>query len=366
MQNYNQYLWSVAWADFDFELSNLLVAKKSRIRMLIVGLKFFGTNPSFIKEFYQHQGVRFLEQKKGTYHPKLYLFRNSKTDWELLIGSGNFTASAFKGNTEAAILVSSSDKSLGNIYESIIEFINEQWRNGKILNEDYVKEYRKRKRKVKMYVPKLPTKGSRHPVFETTWKEYLADLKQTDYKSRIDLLNWVKEQFRNDKKFHKIDLNKRKSIAGFGSGEEDVVIGCFGTTNARGNFMHAVIKKPQIISHALNQIPSRGEVTKTDYQSFIKVFKRVSDENELACSTRLLCLWRPDYFVNVNGKNKKALCKELQINKSKVNYETYWDLIVQPFINSDWGKQKKSMSKSEAEIYNYRVALLDCLYYTWE
>lgn len=69
MLNYEQYLWTVAWADFNFELSNLLVSKKTRIKKLCVGLQFFGTHPAFLEKFYSHQGVRFIEQTKGTYHP---------------------------------------------------------------------------------------------------------------------------------------------------------------------------------------------------------------------------------------------------------------------------------------------------------
>lgn len=369
MLNYNHYLWTIAWADFNFELSNLLVSKKSRIKKLCVGLQFFGTNPEFLEKFYNHEGVRFIEQTKGTYHPKLYLFRNSNTDWQLLIGSPNYTSSAFANNTEASVLISSADKSDSFFYESIVDFIDQQWSTGKILSEEYVTEYAKQKRKVKTYIPKLPSKGSRQPVFEKPWKEYLGELKQENYKGRIRFLDWVKNEFCKQGKFHKINLETRKSIAGFGSGEKEkhnIDIGCFGSTDARGYFKETVIKKPEIITTALSKIPKKGEVTKHDYQNFIKEFKKVSKQNELACATRMLCLWRPDYFINFNGKNKNAMCKELQVKKSKVNYKTYWDLIVEPFINSDWSKQNKSIPKTEIKIYNYRVALLDCIYYKWE
>ena len=59
MNNYQEYLWSVAWADFNFDLSKLLVAKKTRITKMCVGLQFFGTHPDFIREFYNHEKVRF-------------------------------------------------------------------------------------------------------------------------------------------------------------------------------------------------------------------------------------------------------------------------------------------------------------------
>ncbi len=80
----------------------------------------------------------------------------------------------------------------------------------------------------------------------------------------------------------------------------------------------------------------------------------------------MLCIWRPDYFINFNHKNKNAISKELGIEKNKVNYDTYWDLIVETFINSKWSEKNKKMSKLELKIYNYRVALLDCVYYKWQ
>jgi len=44
MIDYNEYLWSIAWADFNFVLSDLLVKKQKRIKKLCVGLQFFGTD----------------------------------------------------------------------------------------------------------------------------------------------------------------------------------------------------------------------------------------------------------------------------------------------------------------------------------
>lgn len=109
INTYKEYLWTIAWADFDFELSSLLKKNKSKIQKISVGLHFYGTNPDFLEQFYKHRGVRFIEQNSGTFHPKLYLFQNHKNDWELLIGSPNFTKSAFTANTEVSSLLSSTD-----------------------------------------------------------------------------------------------------------------------------------------------------------------------------------------------------------------------------------------------------------------
>ncbi len=46
----------------------------------------------------------------GVFHPKLYLFENDPKEWECIIGSPNFTKSAFEDNSETAMLISKSVK----------------------------------------------------------------------------------------------------------------------------------------------------------------------------------------------------------------------------------------------------------------
>ena len=366
MNQYNEYLWTVAWADFNFKLSDLLKKEKKRIKKLCVGLHFFGTKPDFLKEFCNHQGVRFIEQPTGTYHPKLYLFRNSDTEWELLIGSCNYTNSAFTNNTEVSVLISSSDQLNDTFYKDTIKFIDEQWQSGKILTEGYIVEYARKKKGIKNNFLQLPSQGILHPIFQKTWEEYLAELEQKDTEERINFLKWVDEQFSKQPHFHEMDKDIRKAIAGFnkdGYKEYGVKTGYFGTTDARGDFKKGILKTPEIITRAMSKIPREGEVTKSDYKNFISEFRKISKAQELACATRMLCLWRPDYFVNFNGENKQKMCNNLQEKVSKINYETYWDLVVERFISSSWNKEAQSLQNIDPTIYKYRMALLDGIFY---
>jgi len=366
MRSYNQFYWIVAWADYDFEMSKLLVANKSKIKQLVVGLHFYATHPSFLQTFYSHPGVRFLLQNQGTYHPKLYLFKNNDKDWEIMIGSGNYTKSAFINNTEVSVLISSNDKSINETYSDAMKFIQEQWKNAKVINEEYISKYKKNKSKVIQSIPNYPITGISKPLFEKDWKEYLVELNQDIYlDKRIHLLDWARMKFNESSSFDKIELKTRKSIAGFGPGEKGIEIGCFGTTRAVGRFMKIVIEKPKIISNALSKIPKYGRVTKEHYYNFIKIFEVISPNNELACATRLLCLCRPDYFVNFNRENRDAICRTLKIKTSNLNYETYWDLVIQPIIDSEWCSKRNISSKKERIIYDYRVALLDSIFVKW-
>lgn len=130
-----------------------------------------------------------------------------------------------------------------------MNFINEQWKLGKILTEDYVKEYRKNKSKLKNRIPKLPTNGIRQQVFEKSWSAYLFELKKEKFRNRIKFLDWARELLLN-KKFNEINPDIRKAIAGFGKSQSEefgVDIGCFGTTDARGYFKQTVNENQKLL-----------------------------------------------------------------------------------------------------------------------
>jgi hypothetical protein len=365
MEKYNYFYWSLAWADFNFSHCKSLVKYSGKIKRISVGLTFYGTNVQFLKKFKSHAGVNFVLSTQGTFHPKVYLFQNSDKEFEILIGSSNFTKAAFSKNTEFNVLIGSKDPNAKQIYKDTINFINKQWQDGRIINNEFIKNYAAQKLKVKT-IQSIPSEGIISAVDNKTWTQYYNDIRNSKTQSHIKLLNWVANEFEKQPKFHKMDIDTRKIIAGFGQPSDEVSIGCFGTTDARGNFKNAIIERPEIITRSLSKVPKEGIVTERHYKQFLKEFSKVSNSNELACATRILCLWRPDYFVNFNGKNKASLCKELRISKQKVNYDTYWAMVVQPLISSQWWQGKSNLrTEKEFTIYNYRVALLDCIHYDW-
>ena len=361
MQSYDQYFWATAWADFDFDLSNLLIKHKNKISGLTVGLSFYGTHPKFLHYFKNHSCVNYILQSEGTYHPKVYLFENSEIEWALLIGSANFTKSAFSTNQEVCLLIDSTAVNSSETYLTIKELLSQLWNQGKQIDDSYIERYSKKKINF-VPIPRGDNNGLIKPIYSRTWEQYLKELKKKDFDSRIRLLRWIENEFKKEPLFHKMTPEIRKSIAGFGY-QEKVDVGCFGTTTARGYFKESVIKNPEIITKALEKIPLTGKVKRTHYDEFLVEFKKVSKQSELACATRLLCIKRPDVFVNFNGANRTKLCDELRINKNKVTYDSYWNLIIVPLMNSEWSKSPSRILKGDLEIYEKRVALLDCICY---
>ena len=61
------------------------------------------------------------------FHPKVYLFSDDDSSWEVIIGSANFTRAAFTRNVECAGLFGSSDQAGGLTYAEILQQIKVLW-----------------------------------------------------------------------------------------------------------------------------------------------------------------------------------------------------------------------------------------------
>src|ERR1700678_1717896 len=89
MNRYRHYSWCVAWAG-PSAIFEKLRARRNRIASLVIGTHFYQTHPEFIAAFLRHPRVRFILQPDGVFHPKVYLFWNSRADWLGIVGSSNF------------------------------------------------------------------------------------------------------------------------------------------------------------------------------------------------------------------------------------------------------------------------------------
>jgi len=63
------------------------------------------------------------------------LFFNDENDWELIVGSANFTTSAFSTNTEVSLLVSANDINSEEVYKNATQVIDDSFEQGKSFSE---------------------------------------------------------------------------------------------------------------------------------------------------------------------------------------------------------------------------------------
>lgn len=385
LDSYTNYYWATAWASSSTSMFNELVSRRSQIKKITVGIHFYQTHPNFIETFVNDDRVHFIEQPDGVFHPKTYLFYSTDTKWEVIVGSANFTDSAFTKNVEANILITSKDTDSQNILCDIKNLIEKCWTQGKTFNESDLDSYRKTWANQQTKIRSLSgnygsNKNKSKPIHTVevanrTWKQYVAKVKAEGVdtlRDRIFVTDLAKSIFNGVKNFHEIKTEERKFIAGIPNNldnDGNFLWGVFGSMMGAGIFKNKIIENDTSISLALDKIPTIGIVTKKHYIEFVELYQnafigtKLENANNLATATRLLSMKRPDTFVCLDSKNKSKLCRDFGIIQYNMNFERYWEEIIQRIYDCNWWINPNPKNEVEIQISNARAAFLDSIYY---
>lgn len=381
IKKYNTFQWATAWASTGNEVFEELLENRYKIEKITVGIHFYQTHPNFIKEFIEDETVHFIEQPEGTFHPKVYLFSNDKDHWELIIGSANFTASAFSKNTEVCVLVNSKDGNAEEVYKTALQVIDMSFEQGKTFSELDLENYNKiwsiQQPKIRSLSGQYgTTKDKPKPIHKTevstkSWDEFVDDVYDKgseDVERRIRVIEIAKELFDKVNHFKELTEDERKFIAGIPNklkfnmeGAEDWAF--FGSMKGAGLYKKQIKDNSELISNALDQIPLNGQITKINYDNFLEFFQKALPGNYLATSTRLLAMKRPDIFICYDSKNNHGLCKDFGITRNGMDNERYWNEIILRIYDSDWWQKPNPKNETERKITSARSAFLDSLYY---
>ncbi len=379
IKNYDHFHWATAWASSGSKIFNDLLNNKDKIQKIVVGIHFYQTHPDFIDAFLNNRHIRFIQQPEGTFHPKLYLFIDKTNKWELILGSANFTTEAFSRNTEANLLITYRDSNSSDIYNDAIKLVDQTFCIGKTFNKTDLKHYRttwKNHRQKLKSLSGLYGNKKRNPkpihdvlVINRDWDEFLNEIKNETshgFERRLKVIEIAKKLFNSVEHFNELTEDERKFIAGIPNkleinGAEDW--GYFGSMKGAGIFKYKIKQNDINISKALDQIPLSGQITKAHFENYIKYFTRTFSGNYIATATRLLCMKRPDTFLCFDSKNRSSLCKDFGIVQSEMNYERYWEDIVERIYDSDWWQNPNPKDAIEIKVNEARAAFLDSLYY---
>lgn len=378
-QQYDNFYWATAWASSGSKLFNDLLTNKDKIQKIVVGIHFYQTHPDFIEAFLNHKKVRFIQQPEGTFHPKLYLFSDKSNKWELIIGSANFTTEAFSRNTEASLLITHKDSNSTDTYNNAIKLVDQTFSDGETFNKTDLDKYRtiwkNHRQKIKSLSGQYGSKKRKPkpihevPMMNRSWDEFMKGVRSEPTHGldrRLRVIEIAQELFESVNHFNELTEDQRKFIAGIPNkldldGAEDW--GYFGSMKGAGIFKNKIKENDINISKALDQIPLSGQITKRHYDNFIKYFTQTFTGNYIATATRLLCMKRPDTFVCFDSKNCSALSKDFGIIQSEMDYERYWDDIVERVYDSDWWQNPNPKNDTEQKVSEARAAFLDSLYY---
>ena len=376
MNQYQYYHWMVAWAGKTFAQTTTLNNNTHKIQQIVIGLHFYQTHPDFIAQFMNHPGMKFMTISAGTFHPKVYLFSNSPRQWEVIIGSANFTGAAFSANNEAAVLITSTD---GNpeMYNQLKKSITEAWENAKQFDkkllEDYRNSWETQQPKLKS-LSKLENKqkpGTAYfsiPVVSRTWQEYIQKINtqpNPQVEERIMVLDYIQQYFSAHEKFAEMDKNTQQKIAGYKSAGEVADFRLFGNMNNASTMKKVIGSNPALIGKAIDAIPLSGEVTKAHYDKFVDLYqKAVNGGNKYKSATRLLAMKRPDTFFALSSGNDALLADDFQIKSIyAMNFDRYWDEVIDRIRSSHWYQFPQPKNKTEQKIAAYKAAFMDVLYY---
>ncbi|MBN2833584.1 MAG: phospholipase D family protein, partial [Candidatus Delongbacteria bacterium] len=203
MKSYNEFYWSTAWAGIDSLVYKDLILNKHKIKKIVVGIHFFQTHPDFILEFLDNNKVKYVKQPNGTFHPKIYLFFNNTHNWEILIGSANFTKQAFSINTEAVMIMNNDDRNSQDVFKNTKLAIDQSWSKANIFNQTELENYKKIWKNQKFKIDSLSgnynaaSKNSNSKSIHTidinvkSWVDFVNEVyndKIHDFKDRLNVI----------------------------------------------------------------------------------------------------------------------------------------------------------------------------------
>lgn len=376
---------AAAWASIGFDAYDLLFKHRKKIRRLIVGMHFHQTHPDFIEAYLNEQTVKFSMSTDGTFHPKAYLFEMPGSEWKCLVGSANFTRSAMENNQEMAVLIESHDPGAAHLKKEILASIKRWWVAAKYMDHERLEYYRtqwvrnriKNARRAGTFgkvtasevVLDRGVAAIDIPIIRMKWKDFYSCVRKERFRGkptlvdRLAVLRGVRQLFVEHSHFNRMPKGNQYEIGGLVR-DSHSDFGWFGSMWGAWQFKSVVSRNDKHISRALDTIPNEGKIERDDYVAFIDEYKKAfpNGGSGIATSTRLLAMKRPDVFVCLGNRNKRLLCKSFGIPQN-VDYEMYWDSIIERIQASTWWNSERPTSDQERSVWEGRAAFLDALFF---
>ncbi|WP_312733837.1 phospholipase D family protein [Brevundimonas sp.] len=385
LKTHQETHWAVAWGAMT-AAAKALLSRPSRLRAVTFGLAFSQTDPDLVDKLIGLPGCRVVKRfPKGTYHPKVYIFRSGEVV-EAIVGSANFTRGGLGQNHEASVRLSGTinDKVLADLLKFTAQSAALGVPVTRKLADDYRVSCQIAARKPKAPrdplddLPSVNLAGLNAPLTRMTWHQYVRAVHRADAPHPIDeclaLLETVQTWLSTGASFRDLSIQRRKAIAGV-IGQEDRSSapelqqdwGWFGSMRGAGDFMNRVAQNDDALAMAFDVIPLRGEVRRADYDRFAELFVRAFANSDrtggVATASRLLAMKRPDVFLCISNPNRTRASQQMAFAKTTLDLETYWDRVVEVIRASDWYDQPKPENR-HGRLWECRAAMLDALFYS--
>lgn len=379
---YDEFYWAVAWGAFT-NLAQEFLKHSAKFRSVTFGISFCQTDPDLVDALvgleHAYVATKFAG---GTYHPKVYCFRSGDRA-AAIVGSANFTRGGLGNNLEAAVLLIGSANE--QVFRSLFDFIRKSTGYGEKATKELAAAYRE-SFKLASRLPKPPRNPVMNivkdnitnaiPFASMTWSTYHEQVHSSrlhDFDKRVELLRIAQKWFASVRSFEDLDQARRKAIAGTlgelqkkADEELDRDWGWFGSMKGAGDFANRIDQNDPFLARAIDSIPRQGEVRKVHYERFVENFVRAFDRSvrkgRVPTASRLLAIKRPDTFLCISEPNIVEASRALGFAKTTLTFDSYWGGVVEVIRSSDWYRTERP-ADDDAELWDYRVAMLDAIFY---
>ncbi|WP_152616558.1 phospholipase D family protein [Sphingomonas sp. ERG5] len=381
ISKYDEIHIAVAWG-YNGDLSDHLLINSHKFSSVTFGLNGFATSPDLVDRLINVKGAYIAKAKPGIFHPKIYYFQSDEAA-EAVIGSANFTKGGLDRNLEACVHLAgaANDKIFRQLRDELTGYEVLRRSVTKPLAESYRQQFDVAAAKRGPRDPVLPDDKAEWKSISSTlatmsWNTFASQARldpHHNFKKRMKLLREIQGLFANASSFEDMSVAEWKGVAGvLGKRErQDAELdhhdwGWFGSMGGNGDFASRVGSRDGRLSAAVDAIPRKDPVTRDHFQEYCDKFELTfadaDHKGDYATATRLLAMKRPDTFVCVNGKNKATLAKALGFAPSMLKLKNYWDRVIEPIRISPWYNAPRPSGRNQ-ELWDYRVAMLDTIYY---
>ena len=382
VEKYDKISIAVAWGELT-GVAEILIANKRKFGLVLFGVDFSATDPDLIDQLVGVPNAFIAKNRPGCFHPKIFYFQ-SRGKAEAIVGSANFTNGGLCKNFEAGVHVKGASN------ESFFKQVRDQLESYKWLHRPITKKlaasYRRQAEAAdKAPRPKNPVLPDdedqwprlNSPLAVMSWQEFVKRArrdKHHDLDKRIDLVREIQKIFARKGTFADLSLAEWKGVSGLLGMVEaknanlgGFEWGWFGSMRRATKFAKAIGLQDSAIAKAVDLIPKRGDISRSQFERYAKTFKcavcKSQTGNPIATATRLLAMKRPDFFVCVDSGNKLQLAKALDFRPTMLTLDTYWDWVIEPIRQAPWYSAPQPLD-CNAELWDARAAMLDAIYYT--
>ncbi len=379
----SEEIWiAVAWG-YNGKLANLLMENRAKFQSVTFGLNGFATSPDLVDRLVGVKNAFIAKADKGIFHPKLYLFRNGD-DLDAIVGSANFTNGGLDRNHEACLHIrgSSGDVIFEQLGRELQGYRTLQQSATKPIADSYRRQHDAARKRRGPENPILPgeknAKGLLSPLATMTWDTFKSKAKldpHHNFRRRMALLREIQQLLASVQTFSELSPAVWKGVAGTLGDKEKAEAGLdqhdwgwFGSMGGNGDFAGLVLARDPELAQAIDCIPRKDPVSLEHFDEFRQRFRsaftkaRAKHVGAYPTATRLLAMKRPDTFVCANGKNRDGLAEALNFAPTTLSMENYWDRIIVPIRSAPWYNADRP-DGPDSELWDYRVAMLDTIYY---